>query len=462
MSGRLILAGVLVALLLGGCGDDTRTFSARFDSARGLVVGNDVRVAGAVAGRVAAVELARDGSAEVRFTLRRDDLAPRADAVAAIRPVDLLGDTFLALSPGRARAAQRGPIPLARTSNAPRLDELLAAFRPGVRDGLRALLVESGLALDGRGADLARASVALRPALQAATAVTHEVDGQNGSLERLVPAAEHAATRLAARSAEVGPLVDGLDRTLAATAAETPAISASVRGLPATLDRVAGTSARLERTALRARPVARSLRAGATDLDGAVADLPELAGRLTTTAGRVRPLVRAARSLLVGGSATFGELGRTLQAVRTYVPDVAGLLSALGPAAEGIAQGFLTEFPDQAREPGTQPFDPFADARRGYWRGAAVLSCEAFGLKVEPGCLTKAFPAARRRTTTTRPAATTPTAAAPKPAATAPAPARPATPSVPTLPPTVQRPLDDVQQHVAEPVKGLLDFLLKP
>ena len=29
--------------------------------------------------------------------------------------------------------------------------------------------------------------------------------------------------------------------------------------------------------------------------------------------------------------------------------------------------------------------------RSAYWRGAAVFSCEAFGVPVRPGCLTKAL-----------------------------------------------------------------------
>ena len=46
---------------------------------------------------------------------------------------------------------------------------------------------------------------------------------------------------------------------------------------------------------------------------------------------------------------------------------------------------------DEAAESGTQPFDPFAEPTRSYWRGAAVFSCEAFGVPVAPGCLMKAI-----------------------------------------------------------------------
>ena len=461
---RRVVAGVaLVGLLVAGCGDDERTFEARFADARGLVEGNDVRVGGAVAGRVEGLALAPDGSARVRFTVARDDLVPKADAVAAIRPVDLLGDTFLALSPGTSPRALDGPIPVARTSNAPRLDELLASFRPAVRDALRALLVEGGLALDARGEDVARAAVALRPALRSAEGVARELQAQRGALAALVPVAERAATRLAARSADVGPLVDGLARTLDATAAETPALRASLAGLPATLDRLRGTTGRVERTAVAARPAARSLAAGASDLGAAVDGLPALTARAETTAKALRPLVRAGRELLVDGNGTFAELGRTLTALRTGGPALARLTAALAPAAEGIAQGFLTEFPDQAAEPGTQPFDPFADKRRGYWRGAAVFSCEAFGLEVEPGCLAKAFPAPKAKAEANAKDRAPSAPSAPKPTPAAPKPAVPVLPQVTEkLPPSVKQPLEDATKEARDAVGGLLDFLLTP
>jgi hypothetical protein len=66
-------------------------------------------------------------------------------------------------------------------------------------------------------------------------------------------------------------------------------------------------------------------------------------------------------------------------------------MSEFDAAAPGISKGFFVDFPDQADESGKQPFDPFAEPTRNYWRGAAVFSCEAFGVPVAPGCLTKAL-----------------------------------------------------------------------
>jgi hypothetical protein len=109
----------------------------------------------------------------------------------------------------------------------------------------------------------------------------------------------------------------------------------------------------------------------------------------------------------------------------------------------------LDNFPDQAREPGRQPFDPAADPRRAYWRGAAVLSCEAFGVPVRPGCLNEVLAPARRTAPGRRPA---PDRArrAPAPAPGPPAPPAPAAPApAPRGGPRLELP----------PVQGLLDGL---
>jgi hypothetical protein len=84
-------------------------------------------------------------------------------------------------------------------------------------------------------------------------------------------------------------------------------------------------------------------------------------------------------------------LSAAFPVLRSNAPAISAVLSEFDQAMPGIAQGFFVDFPDQADESGRQPFDPFADPRRAYWRGAAVFSCEAFGVPVRPGCLTKAL-----------------------------------------------------------------------
>jgi hypothetical protein len=117
--------------------------------------------------------------------------------------------------------------------------------------------------------------------------------------------------------------------------------------------------------------------------------LSPLLARVPAASAQLRPAIRAGRELLVRGAPTLSRLNGGLRAVRAAAPDTSRLVDAVSTAMPAITEGFLVDFPDQAAEPGRQPLDLTADPRRAYWRGAAVFSCEAFGVPVAPGCLTR-------------------------------------------------------------------------
>jgi virulence factor Mce-like protein len=381
-----VLAGLAGFLTRGPSGEHV---IAEFSSARGLVVGADVRVGGGIAGRVSSISLTGDGRARVQLALNGSMRPPRADATAAIRPVDLLGDVYVDLWTGRAARPLRGAIPVARTSNAPRLDEVLAAFDEPVRTALGLVLAESGRSLGAHGEDLGRAAIELRPALQASDAALRELSSRNAQLERLVAGAERASGGLAARADDVQGLVSGLQRTLSVTAGRSADLRRGLAGLPDTLKRVRGTASALAGTARAARPLAQDLRATAPSLAGALRELRPFLVRLRDAAGVLRPTLAAARTTLTAGAPALRALDDALGRLGGIAPAVDRLSAAVAPAAPKISEGFFVNFADQGAEPGKQPFDPFADPRRNYWRGAAVFSCEAFGVPVAPGCLDK-------------------------------------------------------------------------
>jgi virulence factor Mce-like protein len=382
----VVAGAVLAALALGGCGGG-QEIQAEFSDANGLVPGNDVRVNGAPAGTVSSMKLTDRGTALVTMELHDGLAPPRADATAAIRPVDLIGDNYVALSPGSAADPLNGPIPPSRTLDAPRLDDLLRAVGDPQRAGLRAMLVEGGIALDDRGVDLNQAALALRPTLQAADRVAQELGSQNADLGRFVADAERVASQAASHNRELGGLVDSVDATLHATADNAGSLDAALGELPSTLGDLQTTAAKLESTANAAMPLAASLRDSAPGLAGAAAKLGPFLDSASTTADELDPVIRRATSVLSGGEGTFAAARHGLTRLEAVSPAVDRFMRVLDPAAPSIAKGFFVNFPDQAAEPGNQPFDPFADPRRHYWRGAAVLTCQSFGEPIEPGCL---------------------------------------------------------------------------
>jgi virulence factor Mce-like protein len=464
-----VLAGVeIYGLLFGNPGG--HTWTAAFTNSRGLLAGNDVRDGGAIVGRVTSITLSRQGTALVHFQLSAGRAAPRADAAASIEPEDLLGDNYMQLSPGSSRAPLAGSIPTSRTVTAPRLDEVLDAFSPQVRDGLQTLFVEAGVALDQRGADIARTSVELRPALDASNAVLSELDTQNGSLARLVPVAERAAAQLATRRADIPTALTGLARTLQATAAVSAPLQSTLGGLPATLARISSTSAQLESAAGAGAAVSRELEPELTALESVIRGLPALTQRVRGAAPGLESAITTATSALASGTPALSELSTAMPVLQRQAPSLATLFSELDAAAPGIAQGFFVDFPDQADESGRQPFDPTADPSRNYWRGAAVFSCEAFGVPVAPGCLTKAIanlarqpppsslsqaPSALGRALSSPSKA--PASSGKAPASPGQAPASPSpTPASPSQPPSSSSP------SPTPPAAKLLQFLLAP
>ncbi|UTI66864.1 MlaD family protein [Paraconexibacter antarcticus] len=378
--------------------DDGRTIRAEFTNVRGLLVGNDVRIAGAKAGRIKSIRLTAQNAALVTMSL--DDGAPpvRADAVAAIRPVDLLGDIYLSLSPGHSAAPLTEAIPVARTSNAPRISDVLGAFRAPVRTGLQAVIVELGLGLERRGDDVSRAAVSLRPALEATTRLLNEVDTQTADIRGLVRDAGSMSHQLATQNRALRASINGLAGTLTPIADSGPALPGALRAAPDLLGRLERTSGLLSRTALRGRPLAIELGRAAAPLTAFLNQAPPFLRDARSTLVATRPTLRSLESVLSGGRSTVRRLASGLRRTAAAAPATADLVQAIVPAAADISDGFLRNFPDQAKEPGNQPFDPFASPDRHYWKGAAVLSCQSFGLPITPGCIDKVGGQTHRKT----------------------------------------------------------------
>jgi ABC-type transporter Mla subunit MlaD len=383
----LLAAGTL--LLLAGCGGGERNVRAELISARGLVVGDDVRIFGAPAGSVDTMSLTPRGTALVTLKLHSGLPTLHSDAVAAIRPENLLGESYVALSPGSSSEPLTGTIGLARTSDEPQLSQLLSVFRGPQRAGLQALLVEAGLALDRRGVDVARTVLALRDTLNAADAAAGELNGQNAKLEAFVADAASVAARLASRNRSLGGLVEGLGATAQAAASRSAALDRGLAGLPATLARVQPLATQLASLSATAKPLVDDLAAAAPGLSHATARASRFLTTVRAAARTAHPTLASVRSTLATAAPALTKLGPALTAIRRATPATTTFADDIAAAAPGISQGFFVDFADEAAEPGNQPFDPFANPRRNYWRGAGVLSCEAFGVKVAPGCLTK-------------------------------------------------------------------------
>jgi virulence factor Mce-like protein len=402
-----------------------RTVRAEFQDVRGLLAGNEVLDEGARVGSVGAIGLTDHGTAMVTMHIDRGIPAPRADATATVRPVDLLGDIYLDYSPGTSGVPLSGPIPLGHTMNVPRLSDLLLAFTPGARAGAQALIVELAAGLENRGFDLNRAALALRPAFVASDRVTGQLASQNASLESLIVNSNHLLGQLAQRTPDVSGMVDGFSRTLRATATHAPQLDRGLARLAPTIGDLRDTTAALASAANQLQPLATQLGRVAPPLTQSMELLSPFLAQTRSAVATTRPTIRDAARFLSAAQPSLTALTSGISTARTTAPSSDSLLQTLDELAPLVADDIFQDVASQTSEPGNQPAAPGTDPLRHYWRGAAVLSCETFGLKITPGCAgalpggtaqTRRPPSISKRPTPTHPAAPS-TSAPPTPAA---------------------------------------------
>ncbi len=103
---------------------------ARFANIAGLSEGAPVMIAGVPVGSVGKLTLGTDFSAQVELKLRKN-LAIPSDSIASIRGKGLLGDKYVALSPGGADETLRDGSRITDTEASVDLESLLSRFAFG-------------------------------------------------------------------------------------------------------------------------------------------------------------------------------------------------------------------------------------------------------------------------------------------------------------------------------------------
>lgn len=409
----LAIAGVVALYVTSQPGLQGTEVQAEFEDAYPLLEGMHVREYGAIAGTIAEIEVTDEGTALITMQLHEGTDPPRADAVATIRQEDITGDSYVSLSPGEdPEPLDDEVIPIERTMNAPRFDDLLNSFTRPVRQGLELTLVELGLTLERRGADLNAAALRLRPAIAAADSALGEIGSQNEALRRLIADAEQVSGQAASRSRELGELVEGLAGTAQATAAHAPALDGGLDNLPETLAAARGTLGRLAGLTVKARPLVLALRAIAPQLAQSGRLLGPFIADAEVILGDVEPTLDLTANLLEASTPTLrANPKRVFTAPFDVASAIATLLDTLigdpdlirslfgadtyggtkpGNFADDVGLGAL------AVELGTQSGYPAGyDPLRRFVRADAVPSCEMFGLPIRPGCLGEAIAAAR-------------------------------------------------------------------
>ncbi|MHB8689985.1 MAG: MlaD family protein [Solirubrobacteraceae bacterium] len=311
---------ILATIVIGGAvalAVRTRTSSggyrvaAIFDTARGIVAGQQVKIAGAVVGTVDEIDLAPGPKARIVMSVERRFAPFHEDATCTILSEGLISENYVECDPGSrgaplATGAGGVPaVPLAQTSIPFSLQDVLNVFSMPTDDRLRVLISELGIGASGRGEDLNALLQRANPALGASQRVLSILDAQRQQIATAVGQTDQVVGRLAAESGQVRTFVDQTAAVARTTAQHSAALSWAVHNLPAMLDAVRPGLRSLDLAARNASPLLDSLHTSSPGIASLTATLPSLARAgipafrsLASAAARGRPALRDATPVI--------------------------------------------------------------------------------------------------------------------------------------------------------------------
>jgi phospholipid/cholesterol/gamma-HCH transport system substrate-binding protein len=184
----LFLAATIGNITIGG----KKSYSAIFGDVTGLLTGNDVRISGVRVGQVNKIEIADRRFAKVTFSMQSEHPLAKS-SILRLRYRNLVGERYLAVTegPGSADPLEPGStVPLAQTRNALDLTVLFNGFRPLFQ------------ALDPQATN------------QVAFELVQVLQGEGGTLERLMQKTASLTNTLADHDAAIGRVITNLSTVL--------------------------------------------------------------------------------------------------------------------------------------------------------------------------------------------------------------------------------------------------------
>lgn len=340
----VVLGGAVVALPRHN-DDQPYRVAAIFDTAKGMVTGQQVKVAGAEVGKVQEVRLTPGLKARMVMEVDSRFEPFRGDASCRILPQGLISENYVECDPGSAGrqplARGKGGVPtvsLGRTTVPVSVQDAINVFSLPTDQQLRVLIHELGLATAGRGEDLNEILRRANPALTQSRRALAILDAQRRQIASAVGQTDRVLARLAERKHEVSAFVDRAAAVSRTSAQHRRALSETVRRLPPMLDAVRPGLHSLDRATISAAPLLDQLRATAPGLESLTRTLPAFS----------RAGVPALRKL--GAAAAKGR--RAVRSAKPVVSLVRKTATAAQPFARHLDQ-LLVSMRDQGAIEGT-------------------------------------------------------------------------------------------------------------
>jgi virulence factor Mce-like protein len=333
----LVFALGLPALLVFGTGagkDQGSGYEVRaiFDNAAYVVKGEDVKVAGAVVGRVKSLDVTDDKRAAIVLQIDLAGFTPfHEGARCTIRPQSLIGEKFVECEPGPdanpdlreiQQGKGKGQHLLTNTSSPVDLDLVNDTLRLPYRQRLALLINEFGTGLAGRGDDLNQAIHRANPALRETDQVLNVLAEQNKTLADLQQESDRVLAPLARRRERISSFINNANETAEATAERRNDIERGIERLPTFLRELRPTLADLEVLSDQFTPVL-------GDLHTAAPDLSRFIGELGPFSSASIPAIKT-----LGDAADVGR--PALERTRPLIRDLGSFADDMGPVSKNL------------------------------------------------------------------------------------------------------------------------------
>ena len=283
----LVAAGLAAAAVIGAPAESAGSYrvDAIFDTAKGIIPGQLVKVAGARVGSIEDVQLTKDYKARIVMSVpRRFEF--RNDASCNIQPEGLISENFVQCDPGTPGKETLGgdpapTVPVDRTSVPVSITDLFRVFQADVRQRFTVALMAIGGGLASRGADLNNIILRSSPTLAAVRKLMGDLAAQKDNLSSAVRDTDRAIAELAARKGRVADFIEQAERVSAQAADRRGDIAETIRRLPPLLDASDRAIGHLNRLLANGQPL--------------LGELREAAPGLNRVVGQIGPFARAAR-----------------------------------------------------------------------------------------------------------------------------------------------------------------------
>lgn len=220
----------------------TYDISVQLPEASGLQPGNQVRIGGTRVGVIGSLTAHQSQStgrvtAIAHLKLQKSVEPLPADTTAIVQSVSAIGLKYLSLAKGTATRTLRpgATIPMSHTREPVDIDQLFNMFDRKTRVAAQQNSTDFGNGLAGRGMELNETFAELRPLVERAIPVLHNLASPQTGFRQLWIALDRAASEVAPVAGAQAGFYSDLDTFFAAWASVAPALEESIEEGPASL-----------------------------------------------------------------------------------------------------------------------------------------------------------------------------------------------------------------------------------